>query len=103
MNFLGHIYLSGDDDLIKIGNFMADGIRGKDYENFSEELKTGILLHRFIDSYTDSHPIFRQSTKKLHANYSHYSGVLVSIFYDLFLAKYWLNYLDVPLEDYVQD
>jgi hypothetical protein len=29
MNFLAHIYLSGDNDLIKIGNFMADGIRGK--------------------------------------------------------------------------
>jgi hypothetical protein len=28
MNFLAHIYLSGDNDLIKIGNFMADGIRG---------------------------------------------------------------------------
>ncbi|HBK83665.1 MAG TPA: DUF479 domain-containing protein, partial [Flavobacterium sp.] len=28
MNFLAHIYLSGDDDYIKIGNFMADGIRG---------------------------------------------------------------------------
>jgi acyl carrier protein phosphodiesterase len=27
MNFLAHIYLSGDNDLIKIGNFMADGIR----------------------------------------------------------------------------
>jgi|SRR5690554_4162249 len=103
MNFLAHIYLSGDDDLIKIGNFMADGIRGKDYENFSDGLKTGILLHRFIDSYTDSHTIFRQSTKKLHANYSHYSGVLVDMFYDHFLAKNWANYSDVPLRDYVQD
>ena len=31
MNFLAHIYLSGDNDFIKIGNFMTDGIRGKDY------------------------------------------------------------------------
>lgn len=82
---------------------MADGIRGKDYENFAEKLKTGILLHRFIDSYTDSHPIFRQSTKKLHKNYSHYSGVLVDMFYDHFLAKNWVNYSDKPLNDYVQN
>lgn len=102
MNFLAHIYLSGEDDLIKIGNFMADGIRGKDYENFSDGLKTGILLHRFIDSYTDSHPVFRQSTKKLHANYSHYSGVLVDMFYDHFLAKNWSTYSKIPLKDYVQ-
>lgn len=102
MNFLAHIYLSGNDDLIKIGNFMADGIRGKDYENYSPRLKTGILLHRFIDSYTDSHPIFRQSTKRLHKNYSHYSGVLVDMFYDHFLCKNWGKYSDENLSDFVE-
>lgn len=103
MNFLAHIYLSGNDDLIKIGNFMADGIRGKDYENYPPKLKTGILLHRFIDSYTDSHPIFRQSTKKLHENYSHYSGVLADMFYDHFLCKNWSNYSDENLGDFVDN
>lgn len=44
MNFLAHIYLSGDNDLVKIGNFMADGIRGKDYLNFPEEVKNGIFM-----------------------------------------------------------
>ena len=63
MNFLAHIYLSGDDDHITIGNFMADGIKGKKYLNYPEGIQTGILLHRWIDSYTDSHPIVKQSTK----------------------------------------
>ncbi len=102
MNFLAHIYLSGNDELIKIGNFMADGIRGKDYENYPPKIKTGILLHRFIDSYTDSHPVFRQSTKKLHEKYSHYSGVIVDMFYDHFLCKNWSNYSDENLSDFVQ-
>ena len=103
MNFLAHIYLSGNDDLIKIGNFMADGIRGKDYENYPPKIKTGIFLHRFIDSYTDSHPVFRQSTKRLHENYSHYSGVIVDMFYDHFLCKNWSNYSDENLGDFVQN
>ena len=34
MNFLAHIYLSGDSDLVTIGNFMADGIKGKDYRKY---------------------------------------------------------------------
>lgn len=102
MNFLAHIYLSGNDELIKIGNFMADGIRGKDYENYPPKIKTGILLHRFIDSYTDSHPVFRQSTKRLHEKYSHYSGVIVDMFYDHFLCKNWSNYSDENLSDFVQ-
>ncbi|MET0944640.1 MAG: DUF479 domain-containing protein, partial [Flavobacterium sp.] len=50
MNFLAHIYLSGDNDLIKIGNFMADGIRGKQFEHFPEDVQKGIILHRFIDT-----------------------------------------------------
>jgi|SRR5690554_7063078 len=103
MNFLAHIYLSGDDNLIKIGNFMADGIRGKDYEDYLPQLKTGILLHRFIDSYTDSHPIFRQSTKRLHTNYSHYSGVIVDMIYDHFLCKNWNKYSNEKLNDFVNN
>lgn len=101
MNFLAHIYLSGDNDLIKIGNFMADGIRGKQYENFPLDIQKGIVLHRAIDTYTDSHPVFRQSTKRLHTNYHHYAGVIVDVFYDHFLAKNWNSYCNEKLEDFV--
>lgn len=101
MNFLAHIYLSGENELIKIGNFMADGIHGKKLDHFPEEITKGILLHRAIDSFTDAHPIFRQSTKRLHKNYHHYSGIIVDIFYDHFLAKNWNHYSDEKLEDYV--
>ena len=103
MNFLAHIYLSGDDDHITIGNFMADGIKGKKYLNYPEGIQTGILLHRWIDSYTDSHPIVKQSTKRLHAKYGHYSGVIVDILYDHFLAKNWHTYHTTPLENYIDD
>jgi len=101
MNFLAHIYLSGDDELIKIGNFMADGIRGKQFENYHSDIQKGILLHRFIDTYTDSHPVFKQSTKRLHEKYHHYAGVIVDVFYDHFLAKNWNRYSDEKLEDFV--
>lgn len=101
MNFLAHIYLSGENDLIKIGNFMADGIRGKQFEHFPEDVQKGILLHRFIDTYTDSHDIFRQSTKRLHEKYHHYAGVIVDIVYDHFLAKNWEKYSDEKLDRFV--
>ena len=103
MNFLAHIYLSGDNDLLKIGNFMADSIRGNSYENYSGDLKKGILLHRFIDSFTDAHPIYRQSKHRLHEKYGHYSGVIMDIVYDHFLAKNWSNYSNVALEKYAEN
>ncbi|UBZ10115.1 acyl carrier protein phosphodiesterase [Leeuwenhoekiella palythoae] len=103
MNFLAHIYLSGNDTLIKLGNFMADGIKGKQYKNYRPQLQKGILLHRSIDSFTDAHPIVKQSTKRLHPKYSHYSGVIVDILYDHFLAKNWKKYNKIPLPQYVED
>ena len=101
MNFLAHIYLSNDDPMITIGNFMADGIKGKKYLKYNEEIQKGILIHRWIDTYTDSHSIVKQSTKRLHKKYSHYSGVIVDILYDHFLAKNWVKYHQKPLEKYI--
>jgi len=103
MNFLAHIYLSGDSEGITIGNFIADGIKGSKYKKYPLEIQKGILLHRGIDSYTDSHPTVKKSTKKLHKNYGHYSGVIVDILYDHFLAKNWHDYHEQPLADYVND
>lgn len=103
MNFLAHIYLSGDDELITIGNFIADGVRSKQYKKFPENIQKGILLHRQIDTFTDAHPLVRQSTKRLHKNYSHYSGVIVDILYDHFLAKNWDKYSDLSLKLYVEN
>ena len=101
MNFLAHIYLSDHNDDLAVGNFIADSVRGKDYLNFPAQIQKGILLHRAIDTFTDAHPIFRQSTKRLHSRYSHYSGVIVDIFYDHFLAKNWDIYCEIPLENFV--
>ena len=99
MNFLAHIYLSGNDDELKIGNFIADGIHGKP-DQFPLGVQKGIILHRAIDTFTDAHPIFRQGTKRLHANYHHYAGVIMDIFYDHFLAQNFAAYSDVPLHDF---
>ncbi|WP_418603802.1 ACP phosphodiesterase [Hwangdonia sp.] len=100
MNYLAHIYLSGENDLVTIGNFMADGIKGKKYKKYAKDIQIGILLHRHIDTFTDAHKTVRKSTKRLHKKYGHYSGIIVDILYDHFLAKNWSRYSDIPLEDY---
>ncbi len=101
MNFLAHIYLSFGDDDITLGNFMADSIRGNKFKHLPERVQKGIVLHREIDTFTDTHPIPKKSSKRLHKNYSHYSRVIVDIFYDHFLAKNWKSYSDEPLAIFV--
>lgn len=100
MNFLAHIYLSGEDELLKIGNFAADSIRGKEYLTYPLKIQQGVILHREIDTYTDTHPIWRQSKKIIVPQYNHYAAVIVDMYYDHFLAKNWNQYSQVPLEQY---
>lgn len=81
---------------------MADSIRGNQYLDFPEEVRKGILLHRYIDTFTDAHPIYRKSKHRLHEKYGHYSGVIMDIVYDHYLAKNWSRYSEEALEDYAE-
>lgn len=101
MNFLAHIYLSGEDPQIKIGNFVADSVKGKQFIHYPKGIQKGIILHRAIDTFTDTHPIVRTGVKRLFPIYSHYSTVIIDILYDHFLAANWKDYSSIPLEDYV--
>ena len=103
MNFLAHLYLSGNDEQIMIGNFIADSVKGSAYNNYPEGIKRGILLHRAIDFYSDNHPVFLKSVERLRPGYRKYAGVIVDIFYDHFLAKNWKEYSQKPLEQYASE
>jgi len=103
LNFLAHIYLSGDNEDIQFGNFIGDFVKGKKYSKYSEDVIKGILLHREIDSFTDSHPIMHKSIKRMRPAYGKYAGVCTDILYDHFLAKYWSNYSSKILKDFVID
>lgn len=103
MNFLAHIYLSGVSEEIRIGNFIGDYVKGKGYENYPDEIRKGILLHREIDHFTDHHPVVYQSKMHLNEKYRKYSGIIVDIFYDHFLAKEWSRFHALPLQEFVSD
>ncbi len=101
MNFLAHLYLSPKEEEIIFGNFIADSVKGKVFETYSDRVQHGILLHREIDRYTDQHEVFLQSKNRLVPKYRMYSGVIVDIFYDHFLAKNWTDYSDKELRSFV--
>lgn len=100
MNFLAHIHLSGTDHEIIAGNFMADFVKGNKKDEFPPGIARGIDLHRHIDHFTDLHPVVGQSKRRLHAKYHHYSGVIVDMYYDHFLAHNWNDYHPKPLEQF---
>ena len=101
MNYLAHLYLSGSDTEVMIGNFIADHIRGNQFKHDSKGIQRGIRLHREIDTYTDAHPITRRSKRRLDKKYGLCAGVIIDLFYDHFLAKNWDEYSAIPLDVYV--
>lgn len=103
MNFLAHLYLSGNDEELMIGNFIADSVKGSKFKAYPEGIAKGIMLHRAIDFYSDNHSVFLKSIERLRPNYHKYAGVIVDIFYDHFLAKNWKDYSDKPLEQYAYE
>jgi acyl carrier protein phosphodiesterase len=102
MNYLAHLYLSGDDEATMVGNFIGDYVKGKSYEKFPENIQKGILLHRQIDYFTDQHPKFREAKKLLTGDYGLYSGIVIDLFYDHFLAKNWNRYSLLTLREFAK-
>lgn len=92
MNFLAHIYLSGESEEIKLGNFIGDFVKGRQFLMYPENVSKGILLHRQIDSFTDTHPIVRECIIKLRPGFGKYSGIVVDLFLDHLLAVNWHHY-----------
>ena len=102
MNFLGHFFLSGDDEQVTVGNFMADAVKGRDLSRFTEGLEQGIRLHRAIDSFTDSHPVQQQGRERAPAHAGRYASVVMDMYYDHILARYWEEFHPEPLAVFTQ-
>jgi acyl carrier protein phosphodiesterase len=100
MNYLAHLFLSGENEKIIVGNFIADHVKGRAIDNYDSEIREGIRMHRTIDEFTDTHPIVRESVSRLRPVYSKYAGVIVDMYYDHFLAANWHRYSDEDLGEY---
>jgi acyl carrier protein phosphodiesterase len=103
MNYLAHLYLSGNNHEIMIGNFIADHVKGKQIELFDEEIVKGIKLHRLIDEFTDTHKVVEQSKIRLRSEFGKYSPVIVDVFYDHYLAVKWEQYHHEDLSLYADN
>lgn len=102
MNFLAHQYLSYLNPNISIGNFLADFIRGNDIEDFSKEIQDGVLWHREIDRFTDTHPLVEKAVDILAQSQGRYASVIIDIYFDYFLANNWSQFCSVSLKSFTE-
>ena len=88
MNYLAHLLLSGNNEKIMVGNFVADWVKGRTFDQYPEDIQRGIVMHRAIDSFTDSHPLHKHSRSFFVPSYGHFSGIVVDVLYDHFLKGF---------------
>lgn len=101
MNWLAHLFVSADTPHAWIGNLIGDFARGLDPNSLHPAVRTGFQQHRAVDRFTDAHPMHRASRARFFEPYRHFSGVLVDLYYDHFLANAWEQYRAEPLEAFV--
>jgi acyl carrier protein phosphodiesterase len=106
MNFLAHLFLSGKNEEVMVGNLLEDYVVGRiEHQRnvvYNQTLKNGILLHRLIDTFTDTNRAVSDCKVVLYEKYHKYAAVLIDIFFDHFLAIHWQEYSNEPFDEFRQ-
>jgi acyl carrier protein phosphodiesterase len=100
MNWLAHVFLSEPDVQFQLGNLLADVVRGPQRDAMSANFVRGAACHKAIDAFTDAHPIVKRSRSRISSERRRFSGVLVDVFYDYYLARNFGRYSSVALDAY---
>ena len=107
MNYLVHFLLTGDDEDLRLGDVLGDLVKGRverfEHPGLTARMRTGIQLHRTIDTFSDHHPAVLRSKRILAPAYGRLSSVIVDVFYDHVLARRWVEHHPRPLPEYTQD
>lgn len=98
MNWLAHVFLSEPDVEFRLGNLLADIVRGEELRRMSPAFQRGVDKHKQIDAFTDAHPVVKRSRARISTRFRRFSGVLVDVFYDHLLASDWDRYSPIVLD-----
>lgn len=100
MNFLAHLYLADDSPRSMIGNLLPDFVRGPIRDVHDPVILQAVERHRLVDRFTDAHPLFGRSKRRLGSEFGRFSGIIVDILYDHLLTQHWGRYSEEPLEQF---
>ena len=103
VNYLAHIYLSGDDPQTMIGGLLGDFVKGPLAGRYPTGIERGIALHRAIDAWFDQQPQIARARSRFQPPFRRFAGVIVDICYDHLLARRWAQYHPQPLDHFAGD
>lgn len=100
MNYLAHLHIAQQCNSDLCGNLLGDFVKGNPYRQYDRPIAEGIMLHRAVDSFTDSHELVREAKSYFSKAQKRFAGIALDMFWDHCLAKHWHNYADRSLEQF---
>ncbi len=102
MNYLAHLFLAGPSAESLVGNLAGDFVKGPLHDRFPPAIAAGIVQHRKIDEFTDTHPEVAAFRRVVASEHGHYARVICDVFFDHFLACDWSQYSAEPLDEFLR-
>ena len=102
MNYLAHLYLADNSPGSLIGGLLGDFVKGPLDNAYDDDITKGTLIHRRIDSFSDSHEKVFESKRLISPKRSRFSGIIIDVCFDHFLARSWSEYSNEELADFTR-
>ncbi len=101
MNWLAHLFLAEPQPAFQLGSILPDFVDRTTLATLPPEFRPGIKQHQEVDVFTDTHPIPRQTARRISPPYRRFGSIISDVIYDHFLATEWASYSVVPLRDFI--
>ena len=99
MNFLAHLCLANGEPGLMLGGLFGDFVRGRRaLKAFPEPVRQGIVLHRYVDRWTDHSSVVKKLRRQFPREFRRYAGIIIDLAFDHELAINWWRYMPGSLE-----
>jgi acyl carrier protein phosphodiesterase len=100
VNYLAHFHLAWPEELLVVGGLEGDFHKGPLPGSLAPALQQGVVLHRAIDAYTDSHLAIVELRRAFPPELRRYAGILIDLCFDYFLARHWATYSEISHREF---
>ena len=106
MNHFAHLVLSRSTDESVVGNLLGDFARGVVQDQLPDAVLAGLLNHRAVDRFTDSHPVVQELKSCFSHQRRRFAGIALDIYFDHLLINHWdrfeQRHLQITIDEFYQ-
>ena len=103
MNHFAHLVLSQATVESTVGNLLGDFARGVDINLLSAPVHAGLLNHRAVDRFTDSHPLVLEMKRYFSRRRRRFAGIALDIYFDHLLLLHWERFEQRGLDELITE